>query len=242
MATANLVEWLAVDRKILLKNILKEIHRERYFIPIETRIEALNKKSANTINKAIGAGFLELSQEHEDPEILPFLAGHASDLVRCWAAYGIGQDSRLSLHESLVAVQPFAADKHFGVREVAWLSVRPRIAKGIHQAIELLIPWAGAADENIRRFATEVTRPRGVWCEHIEVLKQDPALGLPLLERLRSDTARYVQDSVANWLNDASKTRPDFVRATCRRWQEESTTEATAYIVKKALRTIKKQV
>lgn len=241
MATANLVEWLAVDQKRLLHNILKEIRRETYFTLLEKKMDALKKKSANTISKTIGAGVLELSQEYEDPAILPLLAGHGSDLVRCWAAYGVGQDPRLTLQEALAAVQPFAADGHFAVREIAWLAVRSRIAQDTHPAIELLIPWAEAVDENIRRFATEATRPRGVWCEHIEVLKQNPALGLPLLERLKSDPARYVQNSVANWLNDASKTRPDFVRATCSRWQEASQSEATGYIVKKALRTIEKR-
>ncbi len=242
MATANLVEWLAVDQKILLENILVTIHKTHYLDPIGQRIGGLKKQSANTICQAIGTGFLALSQKHNDPDTLSFLAGHRSDLVRCWATYAVGHDHRLSLHDAFDAVRPFAADGHFGVREVAWLSVRHRIAEHPHEAVKLLAGWALAADENIRRFASEATRPRGVWCEHIALLKEHPELGLPVLERLKADGARYVQNSVANWLNDASKSRPGFVLATCRRWQEESTAEATAYIVRKALRTIEKQV
>ncbi len=241
-ATANLVEWLAVDQRILLENILATTRKTHYLDPIRQRIESLKKQSANTVSKAIGTGFLALSQEHNDPDILSFLAGHRSDLVRCWAAYAIGHDSRLRLHDALDAVRPFAADGHFGVREVAWMSVRHRIAEHLHEAMELLAGWALAADENIRRFASEATRPRGVWCEHIALLKEHPELGLPVLERLKADGAKYVQNSVANWLNDASKTRPDFVLTTCERWQGESRVEATAYIVKKALRTVEKQV
>ena len=55
---------------------------------------------------------------------------------------------------------------------------------------------------------------------------------------MKTDKAKYVQDSVGNWLNDASKTRPDFVVALCERWENESPAKETKYIVKKALRTL----
>jgi 3-methyladenine DNA glycosylase AlkC len=55
---------------------------------------------------------------------------------------------------------------------------------------------------------------------------------------LKSDKAKYVRDSVGNWLNDAGKTRPDFVVQLCKRWENESDTKETKYITKKALRTL----
>lgn len=79
---------------------------------------------------------------------------------------------------------------------------------------------------------------RGVWCKHTEMLEQNPALGSPILEPLKSDYSKYVRNSVGNWLNDASKTQSGFVRKLCRRWESE--TKETKYIVKKALRTVGK--
>ena len=58
---------------------------------------------------------------------------------------------------------------------------------------------------------------------------------------MRSDPSRYVQNAVANWLNDASKSRPDWVQVITARWTEESPTRETAYIVNRGLRTLRKQ-
>jgi len=140
----------------------------------------------------------------------------------------------------LKQIQSFSADKHFGVREISWLAVRAKIAQNLTKSIEILSGWTNHKDENIRRFASEATRPRGVWCEHIEELKQNPELAVSILEPLKSDTSKYVQDSVGDWLNDASKTQPEFVQALCQRWEKESLTTETKYIIKKALRTINK--
>lgn len=238
--TANLVEWLAVNQKVLLNNVLLQHNRAKYIKPIIEQVDNLKKLTVNTINEAIGTGLFEQAISHKDEEFVVKMSTHKSDIVRCWATYSIGNNSGLSINDSLKLIQPFAADKHFGVREISWLAVRSKITENLESSIEVLEKWAKSKDENIRRFASEATRPRGVWCGHIEVLKKNPSIGLPILNGLKADTSKYVQDSVGNWLNDASKTQPEFVQKLCKKWGKESDTKETNYIIKKALRTINK--
>lgn len=238
--TANLVEWLAVDQKLLLQNLLEEHARTDYLNPVLTKIDQLKKQTVNTINEAIGTELFVQATKNNDKEFLSIMSNHRADLIRCWATYTIGKDKKLDINETLAQIQPFAADKHFGVREICWMAVRAKITQHLEKSIEILSEWTTNEDENIRRFTTESTRPRGVWSQHIETLKQNPELGLPVLKPLKSDKVKYVQDSVANWLNDASKTQPEFVKELCSRWETESNTKATKYITKRALRTLNK--
>lgn len=239
--TANLVEWLAVDQKLLLKNLLIESQRTAYLRPILNQVDALSKPTVNSINQTIGETLFRLTVAHKDKCFLDTISAHTADLVRCWATYTIGKDDKLDIVDSLDKIKVFAADKHFGVREISWMAVREKIIDNLKQSIIILAEWTGSHDENIRRFATEATRPRGVWSVHIDELKRNPVQALLILEPLKSDSSKYVQDSVANWLNDASKTEPDFVEELCERWLNESDTKATRYIVKKALRTLNKK-
>ncbi len=165
---------------------------------------------------------------------------HPSDQVRGWGASLIAALPKLDLEERLALVRPLADDSNAGTREVAWISLRPHVAAELKQAFRILRPWTRAASPNLRRYASEITRPRGVWCAHIPALREDPSLGASLLEPLRADPARYVQNSVANWLNDASKDDPVFVRALCKKWLKDGDSAATAYICRRAQRTLNK--
>ena len=224
--TATLAEGLAIDFTTLFGAAVPEAAGMVRFDPKD----GVTKRMA-----AAGAGALDAL----GPAAVERLAAHASDTVRGWACYALAAVPGLTLAERLERIRPLADDPHFGVREWAWLALRPHIAERIDEAVALLTPWTGDASERVRRFASEATRPRGVWCGHIGALKEEPARGLDLLEPLRADPARYVQDSVANWLNDAAKTRPDWVREVCARWEAESPVPATRYIVRRALRNLK---
>ncbi|WP_211316520.1 hypothetical protein [Niabella yanshanensis] len=121
---ANLVEWPAVDQRMLLQYLLMENKQLSYLAPIVKAIDQLKKQTVNTINEVIGNGILEKCQKKSDHEFFPTIATHKADVVRCWATYTIGHNAALPLKSN-------------------------------------------------------------------------------------SDPSRYVLDSVGNWLNDASKSKPD---------------------------------
>ncbi|MBR0604064.1 DNA alkylation repair protein [Bacillus safensis] len=242
LESVNLTEWLAVNHVTLLQHVLPSIGLDKHLIDLSAEIAKQKAESGMKAIRLIGHLLDEVLQEENEEkrvEVIQACSRHISDSVRCWAAYMNKQHSS-SLEEKLAYIQPFAADHHFGVREIAWMSVRESLSHQLDQSIEYLTEWAKSEDENIRRFSVESIRPRGVWTKHIELLKQEPERALPILNHLKSDPSTYVQDSVGNWLNDASKTQPDWVRNLCEQWSKDSNTKATSRIVKKAKRTIVK--
>lgn len=241
LETANAVEWFAIDRRKLLETVLSVNNRIEYFKPILKCVNSLEKQTANTLNETIGEGLLYQSKIHEDNDLIFVIANHDSDVVRSWGAFMIGKDDALSLNEKFQMIQLFASDKHFNVREEAWVALRMSVIESLEESLKILSTWVNNEDENIRRFASEITRPRGVWCKHIETLKEKPELALCILEPLKTDESTYVRNSVGNWLNDASKTCPEFVIDLCKRWKKENIQQVeTEYIIKKAMRTINK--
>jgi 3-methyladenine DNA glycosylase AlkC len=226
LESASLAEALAID----FVRLMEAIAPHASFEPAQLSSEIGIMKR---MDAAAGILFQTFGEESASR-----FGGHASDTVRSWAALAVGRVADVTLADRLERIRPFADDRHFGVREIAWMSVRPRLAELLPEAIELLVSWTASPSPFQRRFATESTRPRGVWCAHIESLKRDPAPGLPLLEPLRADSEKYVQDSVANWLNDAAKSQPAWVRKLCARWKRESKTDATERICKRALRSL----
>jgi 3-methyladenine DNA glycosylase AlkC len=239
--TANLVEWLAINQRALIRHLLKQCNREIYLKPILQGLDLVKKPSILKIHEALGRELLQQVTLHRDQELWEILSKHPCDAVRCWVPFSLGQDASLSLEECFDKIQVFASDPHFGVREMAWLGLRKIIARALDPSLAILTPWTQHPNPNIRRFASEATRPRGVWCPHLQALKERPEMGLPILAPLRSDPSRYVQDSVGNWLNDASKSQPEFVLQLCKHWEKQSSTPQTQYILHKALRTLHKK-
>lgn len=221
--TKTLSECLAMNQSTLLKALIPDV---------------LTNALRNDLREADGiVARMRLIGEvlADSPEAFAVAASSAADTARGWSCFAIGALPDLSLEDRLARIRPFAADPHFGVREWAWLAVRPYVHAELDEAFRLLASWPTDLDENVRRFASEVTRPKGVWCPHIKELKENPTKGLVILDQLKADPAKYVQDSVGNWLNDCAKDRPYFVRETLDRWLSETDDDkATHAIAKRA--------
>ena len=240
--TVNLAEWLVVDQESLARNLFQKENWNFLLKPLEDSFALMKIKTAPKKMEVLGIVLAQgFPTKGQFENALRRLKEHRSDIVRSWACFMIGKRSELSLKESLKRIQPLAADGNMSVREAAWLAIRPRIITQLGESLRLLMGFSLHRDENIRRFATEITRPRGVWCNHIPTLKEYPQLGLPLLEPLRCDDSMYVRNSVGNWLNDASKTKPGWVQDVCKRWEKESPAKETATIIRRGLRTLRKK-
>ncbi len=240
IATVNLNEFLAIDLAQLASRVASDVGLDPGAERLTDTLAMLQAFKPMQRQGHIARALYDMTALRQDRDAIAHrLATHPSDMARSWAASWLTCTEQ-NLADKLAALHRFAADPHFGVREMAWSAVRTDVILSLDEALVLLQKWVQDADPNIRRFACELTRPRGVWCAQIETLTREPWRGLSLLEPLRADTSRYVQNSVANWLNDASKTQPAWVQKLGERWLLESPVATTQYIVRRALRTVAK--
>jgi 3-methyladenine DNA glycosylase AlkC len=118
-------------------------------------------------------------------------------------------------------------------------AVRPFIIKHEKRMMEQMYVWSKHENEHVRRLSSEGSRPALPWGQALSKYKQDPAPVLPILEQLKADPSLYVRKSVANHLNDISKTHPELVVSIAKKWYGKN--EHTDWIVKHACRTLLKK-
>jgi len=124
----------------------------------------------------------------------------------------------------------------FGSSEFA---VRKFLRQDLARTLTVMETWSRDENEAVRRLASEGCRPRLPWSFHLDALIADPSPCAPILENLRADSSRYVRKSVANHLNDITKDHREWVLDRVESWPQEN--PATAWIVKRALRTLIKK-
>jgi 3-methyladenine DNA glycosylase AlkC len=238
--SAHLVEWLSVNHGFLFRTVANTIpeggNRLREWASI---LEASGWGIMQKYRE--GAKFLSIHAAFRPGEKgWCYMAEHPSDSVRGMACFLTGFPASISPQAHLSLLNPFIVDSHFGIRELAWISWRPHMVDWSEKLIPLLETMAQSREVYERRFSTEVSRPIGVWAPHIPSLKRSPEIALPFLSHFRREEAPYVQLSVGNWLNDASKTRPDWVKQVAENWLEGANS-ATIAMLKRGVRTLVKQ-
>ena len=121
----------------------------------------------------------------------------------------------------------------------AEFAVRPFIINHEERMMAQMFAWSKHENEHIRRLASEGCRPALPWGQALNKYKKDPSPILPILEQLKEDPSPYVRKSVANNLNDISKTHPDLVARIAKEWFGKN--EHTDWVVKHGCRTLLKK-
>lgn len=108
------------------------------------------------------------------------------------------------------------------------------------ETMEKMKEWSKHKHYHVRRLATEGSRPKLPWCQKINITIESP---IPILDNLYSDSTRYVTRSVANHLNDISKTHPALVIQKLKKWKSEKkqSPKELDFIIRHSLRTLIKK-
>lgn len=96
-------------------------------------------------------------------------------------------------------------------------AIRPFLNRWPEQTMARLAVWAEDDNYHVRRLVSEGTRPRLPWGQKITI---DPLSTLPLLDRLHGDRTRFVTRSVANHLNDLTRSHPEAVTGRLSHWAQ----------------------
>lgn len=120
----------------------------------------------------------------------------------------------------------------------AEFAVRSFIINDEDRMMAQMAAWARHENEHVRRLASEGCRPRLPWGQALSSFQKDPSPILPILELLKTDPSPYVRKSVANNLNDISKTHPDLVVKIAKAWYGKD--KNTDWIIKHGCRTLLK--
>ena len=170
------------------------------------------------------------------PEMLEIVAGVARTGVDGFAAWPLC--SFVERHGvdhpelSLVAMETLT------VRWSCEFAIRPFLDDHLELTRTFLRRWVHDDHEAIRRLASEGTRPRLPWGPKVQALLDDPEIGIELLEELRNDVSETVRRSVANHLNDLSRSDPDRTVEVLRAWADDPVIDRA--MIRHALRTLVK--
>lgn len=128
-------------------------------------------------------------------------------------------------------------------RLTAEFALRTLLNHDLDRALAAIEGWARSDSHDVRRLASEGTRPMLPWAVRVPRVLAEPRATLPILNALYRDESEYVRRSVANHLNDLSRREPELAVATASAWLAEPGDDpaATGKLVRHALRTLVKQ-
>lgn len=120
-------------------------------------------------------------------------------------------------------------------------AVRPYLERYPDLTMAKVHAWAKSDSHNVRRLASEGIRPRLPWARVHAPYVDDPSPIIPVLDALVADASLFVRKSVANNLNDITRTHPDLALETARRWSTTHPTAETKWLIERGVRSLIKQ-
>lgn len=194
---------------------------------------------ADCIEAQLSADFLEMADQLEAAMPAPLDPTRADDDFGQFihAVPGIlAVRHGLEAHRSRAMALLYQATQRFSME----FYIRPFLNRWTPETLADLAQWAEDDNYHVRRLVSEGTRPKLPWARAVTLT---PEQTLPLLDRLHGDSTRYVTRSVANHLNDLSKTHDALVLDRLSGWQAEGsqTTRELDWMTRHALRTLVKQ-
>ncbi|MBB2947149.1 3-methyladenine DNA glycosylase AlkC [Actinoplanes lutulentus] len=125
-------------------------------------------------------------------------------------------------------------------RLTAEFAIRTLLRHDLDRALQIVQGWTASDDLDVRRLASEGTRPYLPWSIRVPEVISRAGVTVPILDALYRDDSEYVRRSVGNHLNDLSRDQPELVVETAGRWLAAADAH-TASVVRRGLRTLVKK-
>ncbi|MBD3663540.1 hypothetical protein [Sulfitobacter aestuariivivens] len=170
---------------------------------------------------------MPLSPAKSDDDFGHFIHGLPGILA---VRHGLGEHRERALDLLHAATQRFSMEFY----------IRPFLNHWPEQTLSRLAVWASDENYHVRRLVSEGTRPKLPWAKAVTLTT---AQTMPLLDKLHADPTRYVTRSVANHLNDITKTHPELVLEVMKKWAKAKRQNSVelGWMTRHALRTLVKQ-
>ncbi len=141
--------------------------------------------------------------------------------------------------------------EHYGVsmkiieeitkRNTSEYCIRPFIEKYPDKVSKRMLKWTDSKNFHLRRLASEGIRSRLPWAKKMTLFNENPQPVIDILEKLKADSSKFVQKSVANNINDILKDNYPVGIKLLKKWAKPKVAPETKWIVKHALRNERKK-
>jgi 3-methyladenine DNA glycosylase AlkC len=205
-----------------LRSVISNFPMKRFTRLANSGLETLSLFGrANHVAKA-----LDSALQRPFPKVVRIIV-EAAGSPRSESGYGPMENFRLLAYTRLISLTggPYFAESMWGLRELtrrftSEFDIRPFLINAESETLQILRGWLEDEDFHVRRLVSEGTRTRLPWGVHLRSLRHDPRKVTELIERLRTDSSRYVQISVANNLADMIKDNQDYGLSLAEKWVE----------------------